>query len=75
LSLEDKYNGLDDIIKGTEEWNKAIQDVNASVLELIDKYPELAGFVENEGGVLSLDVDSAEVADVLNAYKQDELLA
>lgn len=47
--------------KGTEEWSKAVQDVNSSVLDLIDKYPELAGLVENEGGVLTLDVDSAEV--------------
>ena len=44
-------------------------------MELIEKYPELAGFVENEGGVLTLDVDSSEVKDVMNAYKQDELIA
>jgi hypothetical protein len=44
-------------------------------LDLIDKYPELAGFVENEGGVLTLDVDSDEVQNVLNSYKQDEIAA
>jgi hypothetical protein len=30
-------------------------------LDLISKYPELAGLVENEGGVLTLDVNSDEV--------------
>ena len=74
-SLDDKYKGLDEMTKGTEEWNKAVQDVNSSVLDLIDKYPELAGFVENEGGVLTLDVDSAEVKDIMQAYKQDEIVA
>ena len=74
-SLDDKYKGLEEMTKGTEEWNKAVQDVNSSVLELIDKYPELAGFVENEGGVLTLDVDSAEVKDIMQAYKRDEIVA
>jgi hypothetical protein len=35
------------------------------VLDLIDEYPELAKFVENKEGVLSIDVDSQEVQDVL----------
>jgi hypothetical protein len=39
------------------------------VLELIDKYPELAGLVENEGGVLKLDVESDEVQDVIKKYE------
>jgi predicted nuclease with TOPRIM domain len=74
-SLDDKYKGLEEMTKGTEEWNKAVQDVNSSVLELIDKYPELAGFVENEGGILTLDVDSDEVKKIMQAYKRDEIIA
>ena len=74
-SLEEQQKTLEGLTRGTDEWNKAVQDVNSSVLELIEKYPELAGFVENEGGVLTLDVDSSEAKDVMNAYKQDELIA
>ena len=74
-SLSDQYNNLDNLIKGTEEWNKAVQETNSSVLDLIDKYPELAGLVENEGGVLTLDVDSAEVADILKSYEINSIKA
>jgi hypothetical protein len=44
-------------------------------LDLIDKYPELAGLVENKGGVLTLDVDSEAVQNVMNQAKNDELIA
>jgi hypothetical protein len=37
---------------------------------LIEKYPELAGFVENDGGVLSIDVDSKEVKRVIGEYQE-----
>ena len=74
-SLDDKYKGLEGMTKGTEEWNKAVQDVNSSVLELLEEYSELSGLVKNEGGVLTLDVDSAEVQDIMRAYKEDELVA
>lgn len=64
-SIGDKYKNLEELTEGTAEWGKAVRDVNASVLDLIDKYPELAGFVEAEGGVLKLDVDSKEVQQAL----------
>ena len=64
-SIGDKYKNLEELTEGTAEWGKAVRDVNASVLDLIDKYPELAGFVESEGGVLKLDVDSKEVQQAL----------
>ena len=67
--LGSKYDALDDLVEGTEEWNKAVNDVNDSVLDLIDKYPELAGLVENEGGVLKLDLESDEVQNVIQKYE------
>ena len=73
--LDDKYDALDGLVKGTEEWNKAVQDVNDSVLDLIAKYPELAGFVENDGGLLTIDLDSAEVQNVLKDYESSAVLA
>ena len=74
-SLGDKQKELENLTRGTDEWNKAVQNVNSSVLDLIDKYPELANFVENEGGVLTLDVESNEVQAVLNDYEQGAVAA
>ena len=74
-SLDDKYKALDGLIRGTKEWNKAVQETNASVLDLINQYPELAGFVENDAGVLTLDVDSEGVQNVLKSYQADSAKA
>lgn len=63
--LDGKYEALDELTQGTKEWNEAVRDINNSVLDLIDEYPELAKFVENKSGVLTIDVDSAEVQGVL----------
>ena len=40
--LESGYDSLQDLTRGTEEWNKAVKEINNSVLDLISKYPELA---------------------------------
>jgi hypothetical protein len=63
--LDDKYEALDDVTRGTKEWNDAILGINESVLDLINKYPELAKFVKNKEGVLTIDIDSEEVQQVL----------
>jgi hypothetical protein len=44
-------------------------------MELIEQYPELAGLVENEGGVLKLDLDSKEVKGVISEYKKTAVKA
>lgn len=68
--LKNKYKNLEDLTKGTQEWNDAVTDINQSVMDLIDQYPELAQFVKSEGGVLTLDTESQEVQNVLNAKQQ-----
>ena len=69
--LDGKYKALEDLTKGTKEWNKAVMEINSSVMDLIGKYPELAAFVENDGGLLKLDVESDAVQGVLNqAYER-----
>ena len=73
--LDGKYDSLEDLTRGTEEWNKAVQDINNSVLDLINQYPELAKFVENKEGVLTIDVDSAEVQSVLGDYQEKSIMA
>jgi hypothetical protein len=59
-NLSDKYEALDELTRGSREWRDAVKEINDEVLNLVDQYPELAGLVKNEGGVLTLDVDGAE---------------
>lgn len=74
-NLDGKYRALEDLTKGTKEWNKAILETNSQVLDLIDKYPELASWVTNEDGVLKLDIESDEVQQVLAKSQQSALFA
>ena len=74
-SLDDKYDAMDEMVRGTDEWNKALQDVNSQVLDLIEKYPKLAGLVENDGGVLKIDVESDEVKNILAGYNETAVKA
>ena len=64
--LKNGYKALEDLTRGTEEWNKAVEEINNSVLDLIAEYPELAAFVENKEGVLTIDVESDGVQAVLS---------
>jgi hypothetical protein len=70
-SLGDKYDSLEELTKGTEEWKKAVEEINTEVLDLIEKYPELAGLVDNDEGVLTLEIDGEEAQKVLQKYEMD----
>lgn len=64
---------LDDLTKGTEAWNKAVQEINAQVLELLDKYPEIANMItRTEDGVLGL---SNEGYETIRKIENDRLSA
>lgn len=53
-NIEEGTSTLENLIRGTQEWKQAVQDVNGQILELIEKYPELAAFVESKGGILTI---------------------
>lgn len=53
-SIEEGSSTLENLTRGTQEWKQAVWDVNRQILELIEKYPELADFVESKGGVLTI---------------------
>jgi ABC-type glycerol-3-phosphate transport system substrate-binding protein len=59
--IDSQYDTIEDMVYGTKEWQKAVEAVNDEVLELIEEYPELAKFVKNKDGILTIDMDSAEV--------------
>ena len=73
--LEDSYKTLDELTRRTEEWYKQLRKVNSAVLDLVTQYPELARFVKNEDGVLTIDLASKEVQDVLTKYETASLTA
>lgn len=54
-TLAKKREALGKLTKGTEEWNDALEESNNYVLDLIDKYPELAKYVyTDENGALAI---------------------
>ena len=52
--LSNAQSSLEGLTKGTQEWRDAVQDVNSQILELIDKYPELAEYVTTTNGAMSI---------------------
>ena len=67
-SLTDKEDTFKGLIKGTQEWDDAVKDLNASVSTLVEKYPELIEALEyNENGILTLNKDKAK--EIQEQYK------
>lgn len=52
--LDDLGDTLKSLTQGTEEWQQNLQDINFQVLQLLEKYPELAGEIENVNGKLTI---------------------
>lgn len=70
--LQEKYDALDKLTVGTREWRDAMVEVNSEVLDLIDNYPQLAGLVNNEDGILKIseeDIEDAKDASLANVAK------
>ena len=52
-SLQSAKDNLNELTTGTEEWKSALEDVNQQVLDLIEKFPQLAEYVKTgANGVL-----------------------
>ena len=63
-SLKDARTTLDGLKEGTQEWKEAVLELNEQVLALVDKYPELAEFLNNKNGIL--EIDQKGIDQVLN---------
>ena len=73
--LEDLTSQLDDLTKGTTEWKQKLTEVNMQVLELLDKYPELAGYViRGEHGEMQINEEGWQQAQDA-AYERYNLMA
>lgn len=53
--FEDAQEALEKLTYGTDEWKKKLAEVNQQVLDLLDKYPDLAAYVSRgEDGQLTI---------------------
>ena len=78
--LKDKYKALDEMTVGTQEWKDALLEVNSEVMDLIDKYPDLADAMEvDENGVMRISEEAQKEAlaakSAVNARAQSAKLA
>lgn len=63
-SLSEKYKDFELLTEGTQAWKDKLAEVNNEVLDLLDKFPGLAGAItRGDNGLLTIDFDS-------EAYKQ-----
>ena len=54
-NYDDNIKNINELIKGTREWDKAIIDANNSTLELISNYKELAQYIsKDKDGLLTI---------------------
>ncbi len=53
---------IDNMKEGTEEWKQAVSDLNLQVIDLINKYPELASGFKVVDGVYTLSQDAMDAA-------------
>ena len=59
-SIGESRSSLDNLTKGTDEWRAAVRKLNDEILTLLETYPELAQYVTNKDGLLSLDEAGAD---------------
>lgn len=53
--LRTRYDALDEMVVGTQEWRDALLEVNDQVMDLIDKYPQLADEITTDSnGVMRI---------------------
>lgn len=61
-SYHEIVDKLNSCAKGTQEWRDTLQEVNQQVLDLIEKYPDLAKYVTtNSDGVMEISEKGEEV--------------
>ena len=78
--IGEKKSNLDELTKGTQEWNDAVFELNQQMLELMKNYPELVNFVSpSEDGVLTIDYNTTfgdkTANDVINKAYESQLTA
>ena len=68
IELGDQENALKKMTAGTVEWTTAVMNLNQKVLELIDKFPELAEYITSDNGILNFTEEG--ITKVEEAYRR-----
>lgn len=74
-SLRDKYSTLENLTKGTTEWRDAVKETNEKVLELVGSYKELGNYINFKNGVLTIDLESDKVSQILDQYWKNSIVS
>jgi uncharacterized coiled-coil DUF342 family protein len=74
-SIGEKYDEMNKLIQGTDAWREALIATNQEVLDLIDLYPELAKYVENQDGLMKIDFDRTEVKQIMQDIESQSINA
>ena len=53
-SLQDASDKLKELTYGSQEWKDSLVEVNSQVLDLVNKYPQLAQYMTSNDGVLGI---------------------
>ena len=53
-SLSEQYSAIEKLTEGTLEWYQAVSQVNAIIMSLVDKYPELQEYIYSDNGILKI---------------------
>lgn len=70
-ALEEKQKILNELTVGSQEWNEALRANNDQVMELLEKYPQLAAYISTDkNGQLSI---SQEGQDALIKAQQEKI--
>lgn len=75
-SIEDyrsAQSAIEAMTEGTKEWKEAVREANLQVLDLMNNYPELAQYVQNVNGRLTISEEGLD--SVLDAQYQRVLKA
>lgn len=64
-SWTDANSKLDGLVEGTQAWKEQLLEVNNQALDLIEKYPELAQYMQLDGSRITFGGHEKEVVDKL----------
>lgn len=64
---DEAKKSLDEMTQGTDEWNSKLKETNDLVIDLLDKYPQLAKYVSRDSnGLLTIDTNG------LDKFKEEQ---
>ena len=71
-NYDEARKNIENMVEGTREWRDAVRELNDEVFKLLSTYPELAKYVTNENGVLTL---SQEGKDEITRKEEEKVNA